>query len=60
MTCLFCGKGMKQGVSLFRVNATGQKGVWACEAHIKNTDATVDPVVQQIVDTINKAQPRRQ
>lgn len=51
--CIFCGKGPAQGVNLFRVNAKGQPGKWACDKHIKQTDAAVDPVVRQIVDTIN-------
>jgi len=32
--------------SLFRVNAKGQSGIWACSDHIKNTDAKVDPRVR--------------
>lgn len=48
MKCLFCQKGPQQGVSLFRVNAKGQPGVWACEAHIGQTDAKMDDVVQKL------------
>jgi hypothetical protein len=29
--CEVCGKGLADGVSLFRQNATGQPGVWRCE-----------------------------
>jgi hypothetical protein len=53
MNCLFCGKGPREGVTIFRVNATGQDGVWACETHIKNTDATIHPSVKAIADAIN-------
>ena len=42
-----------QGVSLFRLNAKGEPGKWACREHIKNTDIAVDPTVQRIVDVIN-------
>jgi len=51
--CIFCGKGPMQGVSLFRLNAKGEPGKWACREHIKNTDIAVDPTVQRIVDVIN-------
>jgi hypothetical protein len=50
MRCLFCGKSPAEGVAVFRVNAKGQPGVWACEKHIKQTDATVDSAVKQITD----------
>lgn len=53
MKCLFCQKGPAQGVSLFRVNAKGQPGVWACERHIGQTDAAVDPEVRGIADALN-------
>ncbi len=53
MNCLFCQKGPAQGVNLFRVNAKGQPGVWACSAHIGQTDAGVDPEVRDIAETLN-------
>jgi len=53
MNCLFCGKGPTQGINLFRVNAKGQLGVWACDKHIKQTDAMVDPEVKEIAEIIN-------
>jgi hypothetical protein len=49
--CLFCGKGPHDGVSLHRVNAIGEIGVWACERHIKQTDAApIDPFVKKLAD----------
>lgn len=51
--CMFCGRGMVQGANLFRLNPTGQKGIWACEKHINQTDVKVDPVVQEIVDALS-------
>lgn len=36
--------------SVYRVNETGQKGIWACEKHITQTDAEVDPIVKAIVE----------
>jgi hypothetical protein len=52
--CLFCGKGLREGVSLFRINVKGQPGVWACKKHIKQTDAEIDPVVLEIVSTVEE------
>lgn len=53
MRCLFCQKGLAQGVNLFRVNAKGQPGVWACAKHINQTDAQVDPDVSSIAAALN-------
>ena len=53
MYCMFCGKGPKQGVTLYRLNRTGETGIWACSKHIKNTDVRVDPNVKAICDAIN-------
>lgn len=53
--CLFCRKGPAEGVSLFRVNAKGQPGVWACAQHIGRTDAKIDPEVHHIVQIIEGA-----
>jgi hypothetical protein len=55
--CLFCRRGLKDGVSLFRVNAKGQPGVWACERHIGQTDAKVDPITREITDIIQGRKP---
>lgn len=54
MKCLFCHKGPAQGVSVYRVNAKGQTGVWACQKHMKQTDATIPPEIQAISDALNK------
>lgn len=52
--CLVCNKGPtdEPPTSVFRVNATGQKGIWACAEHIKQTDAEIDPEVQEIVSAL--------
>lgn len=57
MECLFCRKGPKQGVSVFRVNAKGQPGVWACAPHSKQTDAAISPDVIAVVSAISN--PKR-
>lgn len=41
--------------ALFRVNAKGEKGMWACSKHIKQTDAKVDHQVKAIVDAMRRA-----
>lgn len=33
MKCWWCGKGPIEGVSVYRQNQKGQKGVWACSVH---------------------------
>lgn len=53
MRCLFCRKGPAEGVNVYRVNAKGQPGVWACNAHIGRTDAPpIDPDVKAICEAI--------
>jgi hypothetical protein len=53
VVCLFCRKGPAQGVSVHRINAKGQPGVWACQAHIGQTDATRDLEGERIADIIS-------
>lgn len=56
VVCCICRRGPHEsdgGVAVFRINAKGVPGIWACEKHIKQTDAPpVDPVVQEIVDIL--------
>lgn len=49
MKCAVCNRGPAQGVSLFRMNATGQKGLWACNEHKDHFDGRIDPETQEIV-----------
>lgn len=52
MHCVICKKGAPH-VSLYRINAKGQPGLWACAKHVKQTDAPpVDPTVASIVKTL--------
>lgn len=56
MTCLFCHKGPADGVTLYRINAKGVAGIWACLQHKKQTDAPpVDREVARIVKIIEGA-----
>ena len=54
MTCLFCHKGPMHGVTVYRVNAKGQPGVWACAKHIKQTDAIIPEDVKTIASIIDR------
>lgn len=40
------------GAALFRINAKGQPGIWACREHVKRTDAKPAQEVVEIVDAI--------
>lgn len=57
MKCVICQKGPQHGVSLFRINATGQRGFWACRKHRSQTDAPVDPELDRLVDVLEGRAP---
>lgn len=52
VVCCICRKGPATadgGVAVFRINAKGVPGIWACEQHISQTDgAPIDPEVLRI------------
>ena len=52
MNCFFCNRGMAQGVSLYRINEKGVKGVWACDTHRPAGSPHVAPEVREIVRLI--------
>lgn len=55
--CVICQKGMPY-VSLFRINAKGQPGLWACAKHLKQTDAPpLDPELQKLSEILAGKQP---
>jgi hypothetical protein len=54
MKCVVCQKGIAQGVPLLRINAKGVPGLWACHAHVNQTDASVDPVVLAITNALSR------
>lgn len=57
MKCVICKKGRAEHVSLFRINARGVPGLWACAKHIKQTDAPpVDPEVAELVKILERRQ----
>ena len=54
MKCCICHRGPHDGVSLFRVNAKGVAGIWACKKHLKQTDAPpIDPAVERIAAVVS-------
>lgn len=49
LQCVICKKGAPY-VSLYRINAKGQPGLWACSKHVSQTDAPpIDPTVALVV-----------
>lgn len=46
--CHVCGQGPEDGVSVFRQNAKGEPGVFACDKHSKPTDPATLRVVSAI------------
>jgi len=41
------------GVTIHRINAKGQPGVWVCNKHIKQTDVVVPADVKALTDLID-------
>ena len=57
MRCVICKKGPVEGVSVFRINTTGRPGLWACKRHRGQTDAPVDPELDELVAHIERNRP---
>ena len=49
MKCEICDLGPEQGVTLYRQNPMGEKGVWRCSEH---NQAEVEAEVQRLVDVL--------
>jgi hypothetical protein len=54
MRCFFpgCPASVATGANLFRINATGQPGVWSCQRHRAHTDAPRDPELDELVSIL--------
>ncbi len=53
MQCLVCEKGPEVGVTVYRQNEKGQKGVWACERHrVARIEPSVDSIVRIIENRV--------
>ncbi len=50
--CCVCKKGPRDNVALFRINAKGVEGIFACIKHVSQTDASIDPEVRDLVKII--------
>ena len=53
--CAVCGKGPADedgGVSLYRMNNTGQKGLFSCNEHKDHFDGRISDDVREIVNMI--------
>lgn len=57
MGCVVCKKGLSEGVTLYRINAKGQPGLWACLKHRSQTDAPVDHELDRIVNALERKAP---
>jgi hypothetical protein len=44
--CVFCGR---WDVTVHRINPKGQKGVWACDEHIGQTDTVIDTETRRLI-----------
>lgn len=53
-----CSVSPATGGALFRINAKGEVGIWACRAHMAGTDAPpIDPAVDDIVRIVQGQPP---
>jgi hypothetical protein len=51
MKCEVCRRGPEDGISLYRENGYGVKGIWRCKDHRTKEP---NPEVQEIVNIIEK------
>lgn len=59
MRCVICSKGPQDGLTLHRINAKGQPGVWACSKHRGNTDAPpLDPALGEVIRILENRHDR--
>ena len=55
MQCEICGKGMREGVTLYRANEKGIKGIWRCEMHLNDEafKVAMDPAIIAIDNALS-------
>jgi len=54
MTCCVCGKGMPDGVTLFRTNEYGVYGIWVCRDDRDKVPAIpISKETQELVDLLD-------
>lgn len=52
--CAVCGRGPAEGVTVYRMNATGQPGLWSCNEHKDHFDGRIPDDVRAITRAIEK------
>ena len=55
LVCIFCHRGLKDGLSLSRINEKGVPGIWACREHRHLSDKKFNPEDDRLVDLIAAA-----
>ena len=50
MKCEICNLGPEEGVTIYRQNPLGEKGIWRCQQHSRA--AALDPETQNLVRVI--------
>ena len=57
--CEICGRGPAQGITVYRANAKGQKGIWRCEMHLNEAalEVAMDPAIVAIDNALNGRNP---
>jgi hypothetical protein len=53
-----CTVSPRAGGTVFRINAKGQPGIYACRKHMKNTDAKIAPEVAAVVEAVESCVER--
>lgn len=48
--CRICKLGPADGVSVYRLNPKGEKGIWGCKEH-----SNPDPITAEMVETLEAA-----
>ncbi len=55
MKCEVCDKGPQEGVTIYRVNPKGVKGIWRCPLHLTNDQAEkIDSTVITICTAVER------
>lgn len=61
LECVVCKKGRAEGRTLYRINEMGVPGLWACGAHLSQTDGPKpDPIVEEIISAIEHSERNNQ
>lgn len=53
--CAVCGRGPSDGITVYRMNAKGEPGLWACNEHKDHFDGRIPDDVLGITPAIEKS-----